>query len=384
MSGTAAHGARYEYGIELNVYAGGDYENRYSLEIKLNADGTDTAEWTKTYTDAAGRAYKTMYSDDTPETITDNPYSQSWYNAQGQLLERAGPGRGYHLLHLQLQGRAGIHDRGAERRHGGHQHLPDALRSSLSTLQSGTDRISQSVRSVISGSPNLVRNDTYAWQDGSSSGTLISRSDTSTDGLQSWQTQYRDVSTPVTNQTQTAYGQSGVRTVTSTAPDGSYSLTVYSNSLVQSVTRYPSSGSQVGRTTYGYDPHGRQNTLTDARNGTTTTTYNAADLVFTATTPNPGTPGGTPQTTTTYYNKMLQATNMQNPDATSAYTEYWLTGETKRNYGSRTYAVGYGYDYAGRLKTMTNWSNFGTGGGARVTTWNYDPYRGLARQQAVP
>jgi hypothetical protein len=39
----------------------------------------------------------------------------------------------------------------------------------------------------------------------------------------------------------------------------------------------------------------------------------------------------------------------------------------KRNYGARTYPVGYSYDYAGRMKTMTNWTSFPSAG-ARVTT----------------
>jgi RHS repeat-associated protein len=34
------------------------------------------------------------------------------------------------------------------------------------------------------------------------------------------------------------------------------------------------------------------------------------------------------------------------------------------------------YDYAGRLKTMTNWSSFNLGAGSRVTTWNFDTNRG--------
>jgi YD repeat-containing protein len=38
--------------------------------------------------------------------------------------------------------------------------------------------------------------------------------------------------------------------------------------------------------------------------------------------------------------------------------------------------VAYSYDYAGRMRTMTNWSAFPSGG-ARVTTWSYDPYRGF-------
>jgi RHS repeat-associated protein len=40
--------------------------------------------------------------------------------------------------------------------------------------------------------------------------------------------------------------------------------------------------------------------------------------------------------------------------------------------------VAYGYDYAGRMQSMTNWSGFNLANpaGARVTTWNYDGQRG--------
>lgn len=63
-----------------------------------------------------------------------------------------------------------------------------------------------------------------------------------------------------------------------------------------------------------YDPHGRQNTTTDLRNGTTTFIYNNADLVATNISPNPGTPGTSSQVTATFYNRMLQATNVLTPD----------------------------------------------------------------------
>ena len=46
----------------------------------------------------------------------------------------------------------------------------------------------------------------------------------------------------------------------------------------------------------GYDPHGRQNQITDARNGTTILTYNNAGHVQTLTTPAP-TKGQPAQTT---------------------------------------------------------------------------------------
>ena len=37
--------------------------------------------------------------------------------------------------------------------------------------------------------------------------------------------------------------------------------------------------------------------------------------------------------------------------------------------------MGYTYDYAGRILTMTNWTGFPSTS-ARVTTWNYNAYRG--------
>ena len=73
---------------------------------------------------------------------------------------------------------------------------------------------------------------------------------------------------------------------------------------------------------------------------------------------------------------MLQATNVVYPDGAGVTSEFYPTGELKRNYGARVYPSGYGYDYAGRQKTMTNWTSFSSGAGARVTTWNYDQYRG--------
>jgi RHS repeat-associated protein len=39
--------------------------------------------------------------------------------------------------------------------------------------------------------------------------------------------------------------------------------------------------------------------------------------------------------------------------------------------------VAYSYDYAGRMQTMTNWSNYSGNSGTRVTTWNYDANRGF-------
>ena len=97
---------------------------------------------------------------------------------------------------------------------------------------------------------------------------------------------------------------------------------------------------------YGYDPHGRRSTETDARNGNTSYGYNNADLVASVTTPNPGTGGGA-QTTLTFYNAMSQATNVVLPDGASVMSAYLPTGELQTNYGARVYPAAYTYHYAG-------------------------------------
>ncbi len=352
--------------------------------MKLNADGSDTSEWTRTYTDEAGRSYKTIYADNTPGDLSDNPYTKSWYNNKGQLWKESDPDG---VITLHTFNAKGEPDYTITALSDTARAITDygTLLSSLGTLKGGLDRVSYTTNDITTDHGVTVRRSrTYLWSTPNSDvSTLVSTSESTLDGLQSWQTQYRDASTLVTAQSQTAYGANGVRTVTTTAPDNSYTISVYTNGQSLSVTRYDSGGTQIGKATYGYDAHGRQNRVTDARNGTTTLAYNNADEVQTATTPVPAT-GQSAQTTLTWYNKMLQATNVTNPDGTSVTTEYYPTGELKRQYGSRTYPVGYGYDYAGRMKTMTNWSSFAGGTGARVTTWNYNPYHGWLDNKQYP
>ena len=202
--------------------------------------------------------------------------------------------------------------------------------------------------------------------------------ETSVEGLTTWQDMGGAVS-----QTVKSLPVDGAYTVTQLAPDGSYSLSLYQNGRLASVTRYASNSVQIGKITYGYDAHGRQNTVTDARNGTTTFTFNNADQVVTITTPPPGT-GASAQTTVTFYDKTLRATNVVYPDGTSVASAYSLRGELLRTSGSRTYPVGYAYDAQGRLKQMTNWSSFSALTGARVTTWNYDTQRGWLTNKVYP
>ena len=53
------------------------------------------------------------------------------------------------------------------------------------------------------------------------------------------------------------------------------------------------------------------------------------------------------------------------------------SGQVATNWGSRTYPVAYTYDHAGRMATLTTWTNFADAAGAAVTTWLYDSQTGM-------
>jgi YD repeat-containing protein len=349
VSGTAAHPELYLYGV--------DADGEYKTEIKVTETG-GTNEWVKTSTDLLGRAYKTTYA----AASAPYPSSLATFNSKGQLTNQVDPDGVITLLAYNPKG----------------EQVYSVLYSNRNYTMdgSGSDQITFTTNDVVSAYGTTVRRSrTYVWKTFNSNvSNLVSLAESSVDGLRSWQTVYRDASTPVTSSNRTVYSGSN-RYVTNTAPDGSYTVSVSRNGRPISITHKDSGGNQIAKTIFGYDSHGRQNTTTDARNGTTTFSFNNADWVTSVTTPNPGAVGGSPQTTLTYYNQSLQATSVVQPDGAHVFTEYSLTGELKKTWGGRTYPVAYSYDYAGRLKTMTNWTSFPSTG-ARVTTWNYDAYRG--------
>ena len=359
VTGTAVHSIRYEYGAEQD----GGYYRSFVKEIDLNPDGSDTSEWTKKYTDGMGRSYKTAY----PSSSGLGPFSEHFYNAKGQLSMSVDPDKVATIYQYNSNGQL--------------EYTAVSLDSSDTNLDSdgngsvdySTDRIRQTERTVVAatgGLPDMVQINNYVWNGGQ---VLVNSQENSADGLQSWNIQYANAYTSITNYTQISYG-SNSRTQMMIAPDGSYGVSVFNYGQIASKVYYDSGGNQIGSTTYGYDAHGRTVTTTDARNGTTTYGFNNADLVATNTTPSSGT--GSPEVTVTTYDKLLRAVAMIQPDLTVVSNIYLPTGELGFQFGSRNYPVGYGYDYAGRMQTMTNWSNFSGGTGARITTWIYDGQRG--------
>jgi RHS repeat-associated protein len=346
VSGTAAFGARYDYGVQ----AESGTARPYTREIKLSTTGSDTGEWTKTYNDMLGRGYKTVYAD--------GASSQSLYNNKGQLCKQTDPD-GVATLY-QYNGKGEV------------EYTALDLNTNNVIDFAGTDRITQTLSDVVSNHGcNVRRTRTYVWNiDNEDTSLLAATREVALTTLQAW-----DTSFGLTTYTTTSCGN-GVRQTDVWAPDGSHTVSRWDLGQLTSATRYtPDDQTTLSQMEYGYDAHGRQSQITDARNGTTTLVYNDADLVQTITTPVPA-PGQAAQTNTTYYNKMLQATNVVQPDTTSAFTSYYPNGLPETKYGSRQYPVHYTYDYAGRLRTMRTWSNLAGNQGAATTTWNYNSARG--------
>jgi RHS repeat-associated protein len=346
VTGTATHGESYDYGVESID----SVPHLFTKVTKLTAAGTTTGEWVKTYTDPMGRSVRTTYSDNTME--------QSFYNSQGQLTKS-----------IERTGRITLYQYNST---GDLEYTVVDMDRDGVIDWSGSDRITQSVSSVISAHGTAVRrSETYVWvTDGQNAPKLVGISDQSLDGLRSWQ-----IIGTVTNSSEVTYPGGGVRRVTQTRSDGSQVVQETTSGRPTSVKVKDSTGAQLALKTFGYDAHGRRSTVTDARNGTTTMYYNAGDLVATNVTAVPGT-GRAAQTTIMLYDNMGRVNRTILPDKTEVEQEYHKTGELKRSWGSRTYPVEYDYDHAGRVKWLKTFKEESATNTSALTQWFYTTNNG--------
>ena len=347
VSGTAVHGVRYEYGMETD----GGVSRYFTKEIKLNGDLSDTSEWSKTYQDMLGRTYKTVQSG--------GAISVSFYDNAGRQSKTVDPDGVTTLYQYNAKGEQ--------------EYTAVDMNTNGVIDFGGTDRISRTVSDVVPNhGTNVRRTRTYVWsKTGVDAPLLTSTSETSVDGLRSWNTAFG-----LTQQSQTVYAGNGMRYTTNTAPDGTLSVSASQfGRQVSSTTQHPQIGI-LSSTTYGYDAHGRMTANTDLRTGATTITYDNDDRQVTITTPVPSAAQNA-QTTTMFYDDSGRAIGQLLPDGGTTTNLYYDTGELQRTSGTRTYPVEYTYDYAGRMKTMTTWQHFSDSTGAATTAWNYDPGSGF-------
>jgi RHS repeat-associated protein len=322
--------------------------------------GSAPAEWMKTYLNGLNQPLKVEYPDGAAAFSEYDPANRlsAQYDPDGVATLYAYNARGEQTVTAVDMNGNGVID------------------------YAGTDRITRTTSDVTTRDGVTVnRVTTQIWEtDGADTPVTVSVSEQSADGLRSWQT-----TRGLTTSTTTVLDGTGGRTVTTTAPDGTLTTQTYvSGRLSSQVTSHPSLG-QLSATAFAYDTHGRLQTSTDARNGTTSYSYHNDDQLHTVTTPDPDTtqsgPGYDPQTTTYGYDAAGRQSTVTQPDGGVVTTEYYPTGQVKKTYGARTYPVEYTYDSQQRLKTLKTWQNFAGDTGAAVTTWNYDAARGLLQNK---
>lgn len=354
VAGAATFPLQYNYGMSTTALKYGET----TTEVKLGSSG-QTNEWTATYQDALGRNFLTIYA-----SASGTPSNCMSYNTVGQLSNQVDPDGVTALYQYNAKGQLAY---------------TAAHISSASTIDfAGIDRITETISDVTNDNGVAVnRTRAFVWStNNSNSSNLVSTAETSVDGLQSWSIVYNN-GIGVTNHSQTVYNPSqGTRTETATAPDGSTQVSVYQYGRLISITLKDASGAQIGQTVYGYDSQGRQNTATDARNGTSTSFFNNADQVAGTLSPSQdGIQSG--ETTSNLFDGVGRVLRAILTDGTSVTNVYYANSLLQETYGSRTYPVEYMYDAQGRMTTMTTWTNFAANAGAAVTTWNYDGFRGF-------
>jgi RHS repeat-associated protein len=349
VSGSATYPVRYVYGVTNDR----GRACSFSTSIKLDAAGRDSGEWEQTLQDGAGRVCKTIYAG--PGT----PCRQSFFNRFGQLWKEQDPD-GVVTLH-QYGPRATCEFTAID------------MDANDRIDFEGTDRITRQVEEVVSSPAGWVlQTSTYGWAtNGTRTPTLLRRVDLSLDGRQVRE----EMSGAVRSIVRSPSLQNG-HTITETDPAGFYSVSLYREGRLIALSKYDATATLASRLTFGYDLHGRRASVTDSRTGTTHFRFNDADQVLSVTIPPSGMPGEGPRTTFTDYDIMGRSTATRWPDGSLTARAYSPRGELLHLSGAGTYPASFTYDAQGRLRWLTNWSDFTTRSGPRVTTWQYDPHRG--------
>ena len=346
IGGTAVRSARWEYGPTNN--------GTYTTEVKRTSDDVDTSESIIRILDMIGRPSKELFPGDAA--------NQSFYGTNGLLSKTIDPDGVTSLYEYDAFAKL-------------EYMTVDMNRNGVKEF-SGADRIAQNVSDITSNYDTYVRRTrTFVWPDSSETPYHLATVEISANGLSTWNTLF-NAGQSIPSSTCTFY-TNGHRYVTNILFDGTVTIRDFQNGRLLSETRKGLDGNQIAATTYEYDEHGRLKKSIDARNGATTFTYDDADRLTSVTPPSPTSGSGPP--TMYFYDSMGRVTNVALPPAGIGpiiSTEYHLTGEVATNWGYTT-PVAYTYDYAGRLKTMTTWTNFAKREGPAVTTWNYDGYRGF-------
>ena len=218
-------------------------------------------------------------------------------------------------------------------------------------------------------------NEVGAWE-------LVSQSDRETidvdaDGMEAWQLTYGaetyTLESPLSG---------SLRTVTTTFPDGTGSISQLDGGRLDWTRRLDTSGSHLRTVTRSYDEFWRVGSVIDSIDGTTTWLYDDLGRITSETLPDPdpSDPADGPETRTTAYTLLANGNEQQvvtHPGTVTTTTVLDPQGRTVLRYGFGTWPEAWTYDPAGRQATLTTWQDFdttsGTGlAGETVTRWEYN------------
>ena len=338
VTGTGVHGVRHVYDVEPVD----GVQRLYDQEIKLLADGTESSEWTKTYFDMAGHPFKRIRADS-------NVVEEVHYNTLGQL-EWQKDGDGVTTLYA-YNAR-------------GERAITAVSMSKTNVINYSTDRIVSNVNEVLATDLGLTRR-AATWVLTEDAPVCVEAHEVGVESLAE-----RNIAFGLTNLITTALDRANARrTVTNTAPDGSFSVSVFENGRLISATRKDAAGGQLEGATLGYDAAGRLATNTDARLGAKVFVFDDADQTTSVSR------GG--QTELFAYDVMGRVSTNTLPDGAQTILTYWPTGETNLIRGGRNYPAAHGWDYAGRKASLTTWTNFALQSGAATTRWFYAEQTGF-------
>ncbi|ACB76347.1 hypothetical protein Oter_3067 [Opitutus terrae PB90-1] len=355
-SGTAAAPMLYQYRVD--TLADEPYVVTRTIARVLDEETQEyrDTEWTETWSDMAGRPVRI--------DAADGSYAENAYNAKNQLVRSVDPDGVTTLFGYNARSERTV--------------TAVDMNSNGAIDYAGLDRItrtsvSYAAKTWETHSITVARTVTEIWPEANDETSLVvSTDEQSVDGAHAWSQQAE----AVTHQ-ETSYPaiRNGSWTVKSTAPDGTSAVQTYANGRLASVSQLSTLNSQLSSVTYAYDPHGRQESVTDARLGTTTYSYYDDDQIKTITAPHPEVTGQT-LVTTNFYNDRGLLERRKLPDDSEVFYTYTPQGQLDRVHGSQTYPLDYDYDAQGRMIAMTTWKDFAGDTGKAKTQWLYDGLRG--------
>ncbi len=367
VGGTSVYPSTFQYGV--------DSDGVYKTEIRPR--GASNGEWVKASLDMLNRQYKVSYP---LNADGQTPFNQYYYSqTTGQLWKQRDPDGIVTLYAYNNRGEL-------------YQQAVDMDKNDqISTAIDRVQEFSTSVQPNTQNSEMLAVNHNYVWDQPDSGGPVKTETLTTTyaiDGSYTNTTSFGQSTTWTV-----AYDPANqTRTETQTLPDNTQSISVYVNDRLNSLTVLDASNprQQLSQQTYQYytvgTHYGFLQSVTDARNGTTSYTYNSEDRIASITTPVPGFGQTTPQATQYNYDELNPAGHVVTttmPDLSTVTRTYQLTGEQNLISGSGVIPTQYTYEQ-GRVKTIKTWRTYGNDSTAEVTTFNYTADRGFLASKTYP